>query len=130
MTTTSSPIATIEQFKAALLRVRDSKQSFTDAQLKMLRAQCRAPDCTMTATQLADVGDFKGYSGANLQYGLFAAKVAHELGFTPELRRDGTPMWWSTLSYSVATSGNDETEQFKFTMRPELVSALKEMRWG
>lgn len=130
MTTNSISIATPEQFKAALLRVRDSKQSFTDAQLLMLRAQCRAPDATMTATQLAEAGNFKSYSGANLQYGLLAAKVAAALSFNPDTRRDGTPMWWSTLSYNDGTSGSDDGDQFRFTMRPELVSALKEMRWG
>jgi hypothetical protein len=124
----STPIATIEQFKWALLALRDKNLASTH--LDMLRAQCRAPDSTITATQLAESAGYKNYNAANLQYGTLAFNVASHLGFAPEQRQDGTPKWWTTLSYAADTSDDAESAHFRFVMRPELVAALSEMRWA
>ena len=43
----SSPIATTEQFKAALLATRDWN-GIAPIQLQMLQAQCRAPESTIS----------------------------------------------------------------------------------
>jgi hypothetical protein len=126
---TITPIATTEDFKQALLAVRD--KSLPDSHLAMLRAQCRAKDCTITATKLAEAAGFDNYGLANLQYGTLAFNVAEHLGFRPQLiRRDGTACWWTTLSYSIEGSPEPDTGHFQFVMRPELVAALREMRWA
>lgn len=127
--TTSVPIATVDQFKRALLAVRD--QGLPDSHLTLLRAQCRSPNSTITATQLAEAAGYRNYNAANLQYGTLAFNVAGQLGFTPETRPDGTPQCWTTLSYSTPNEPADaENEHFQFIMRPELVAALRSMKWA
>lgn len=46
------PITTVEQFKQALLVLRD--KNLPDSHLAMLRAQCRAPNASISATKLAE----------------------------------------------------------------------------
>ena len=125
---TSQAIATVEQFKSALLAVRDKNMPSTH--LDMLRAQCRATNSTITSTKLAEAAGYQNYNAANLQYGTLANKVAESLGFSPAARADGSLMWWTTLSYSDEGIGEHETGQFQFVMRPELAQALREMRWA
>src|ERR1700752_615588 len=63
----AAPIATTEEFKAALLATRDWI-GISPTQLQMLQAQCRAPEATITALQLADQLRFKNFAAARLQY--------------------------------------------------------------
>jgi hypothetical protein len=96
MSTTSS-VASVEQFKTALLTLRD--KNLPSSHFAMLRAQCRAPNTAITATQLAEAADYESYHAANLQYGTLAFNLAGILGFTPRLmHRDGSLCWWTTLS--------------------------------
>ena len=130
MSTTTSPtaIATVEQFKRALIAVRDKR--LPETHIAMLRSQCRSPNATITATRLAEAANYQNYNAANLQYGTLAFNVAGHLGFEPEKRPDGSPRWWTTLSYATDGSAEPETGQFQFIMRPELVIALREMKWA
>jgi hypothetical protein len=125
---TSTPIASVEQFKRALLSVRD--KSLPDSHLAMLRAQCHSPGGRITSTKLAEAAGYENYNAANLQYGTLGFNVAGALSFNPERRRDGTPMWWTILSYSEDGAAEPETGQFLFIMRPELLAALREMKWA
>lgn len=127
MTDTFSPIATTEQFKRALLALRD--KNLPDAHLTMLKTQCKSEGGKTTATKLAAAADYENYNAANLQYGTLAFNLAGFLDYTPPKRGDGSPMWWTTLSYSLDGHSEPETGQFQFIMRPELVAALKEMKW-
>ena len=127
--TSAEPIATTEQFKAALLTVRD--KNLPASHFAMLRAQCRAPGSAITATQLAAAADYENYNAANLQYGTLSFNVASALGFVPQARHaDGSHCWWTTLPYSNADQAEESTGHFQFVMRPELVAALREMKWG
>jgi hypothetical protein len=123
-----APIATSAQYKQALLALRD--KNLPNSHLVMLRAQCRAPESTITSTKLAEAAGFKNYNAGNLQYGTLAFNLAAYLPYQPIRRPDGTPMWWPALSYSHADSTEPDTGQFQFIMRPELVAALREMRWA
>lgn len=123
----NSPIATTEQFKKALLSLRD--KNLPDGHLAMLRAQGNSPDGVITSTKLAEAAGYENYNAANLQYGTLAFNLAGLLTYKPPKRKDGSPMWWSTLSYSVDGNAEPETGQFQFIMRPELLTALREMRW-
>jgi hypothetical protein len=127
--TNPARIATAEQFKTALLAIRD-KSSISPRQLGMLRAHCRAPDHTITAAQLADAVRLSSFGVANLQYGKFAHAVADQLGFESNKRPNGTTRWWFTLA--VGREGTEETEdgRFEWVMRPELVKALQAMKWA
>jgi hypothetical protein len=127
--TSPTSIASSEQFKKALLVVRD--RNLPSGHFAMLRAQCRAPNATITATQLAAAADYENYNAANLQYGTLAMRVATALGYNPEEKHaDGSPCWWTTLSYSNENQAEENTGHFQFIMRPALVTALREMRWA
>ncbi len=93
-------------------------------------AQCRAQDATITAAQLADQLRFKNFAAARLQYGTLARAVAEKLGYTPPQKGKGPVRWWFALS--TAGEGNDDAGdgQFKWVMRPELVAALRAMKWA
>lgn len=126
---TKKAIATSEQFKKALLVLRDKK--LPESHFVMLRAQCRAAESTITATQLAVAAKYENYNAANLQYGTLALNLASVLGFVPDLKHaDGSPCWWTVLSYADEEQTEEGTGHFQFIMRPELVYALREMRWA
>ena len=126
---TVASIASVAQFKAALLTLRD--KHLPSSHLTMLRAQCRAPGMAMTATQLAEAAGYESYHAANLQYGTLAFNLAGILGFTPQLaHRDGSLCWWTTLSVEEQAAADELAPQFQFAMRPELAQALREMRWA
>ena len=127
--TDASPIATAEEFKAALLATRDWI-GISPTQLQMLQAQCRAPDATITAAQLAEQLRFKNFAAARLQYGTLARAVAEKLGYAPPQKGKGPVRWWFALS--VGQEGHDDPSdgQFKWIMRPELVAALRAMKWA
>ncbi len=93
----TGPIATTEEFKAALLATRDWI-GISPTQLQMLQAQCRAPDATITAAQLADQLRFKNFAAARLQYGTLARAVAEKLGYAPPQKGKGAVRWWFALS--------------------------------
>ncbi len=123
------PIATVEQFKKALLAVRD-RDGISQQELAMLRAHCRALDHTITATQLAQTLKLTSYGVANFLFGKFAHAIADRLNFVPIKRDDGTTCWWFTLSYGRSGSEQMEGGHFQWIMRPELVQALQEMKWA
>jgi hypothetical protein len=122
-------IASAEQFKTALLTLRD--KHLPSSHFAMLRAQCRAPNTAITATQLAEAAGYESYHAANLQYGTLAFNLAGILGFTPQLaHRDGSLCWWTTLSVAGESAADEDTQHFHFVMRPELAQALRAMRWA
>lgn len=124
-----APIATTEQFKAALLATRDWN-GITPTQLRMLQAQCRAPEGAISATQMASELNLKSFAAARLQYGTFARMLAEKLGYAPPQKGKGTPSWWFTLSTSRALAGDSTDADIQWVMRPELAAALRAMKWA
>jgi hypothetical protein len=123
-----TPIATADQFKVALLSVRD-RIGISPKDLAMLRAHCRAPNHTITTTQLAKELGYAKCGAAHLLYGNFAHHVADALNYRRQFST-GEPHWWRTLA-----SGNDgvpvtDDGHYEWIMRPELVQALQEMKWA
>ena len=125
--TDSTPIATRDQFREALLAVR---QAMTDTQLEMLRAHCRAPNSTISASSMAEALSLSSVGVANSQYGKFAQRIADALHYTPSQRPDGKIRWWSALAYGHEGSDESRNGNFKWIMRPELVAALQSMKWA
>jgi len=125
----TGPIATTEEFTAALLATRDWI-GISSTQLQMLQAQCRAPEATITAAQLATQLSFKNFAAARLQYGTLARAIAEKLGYAPPQKGKGPVRWWFALS--IAYDGEDDAGdgEFKWIMRPELVAALRTMKWA
>ncbi len=123
------PIATVEQFKAALLATRDWS-GIAPLQLQMLQAQCRAPGCTISAMQLAQQLSLKSLAAARLQYSTFARAIAERLGFSPPQVGRGAPCWWFTLSIGRDVAKDAGGCRLEWIMRPELVAALRSMKWA
>ena len=125
----SSPIATTEQFKAALLATRDWN-GIAPIQLQMLQAQCRAPESTISALEMAHQLSLKSFAAARLQYGTLARTLADKLGYAPPQKGKGTPYWWFTLSTGRPVPDDATETQVEWIMRPELVTALRAMKWA
>ena len=123
----ATPIATVEEFRKALLRVRDTG-GISQSDLNVFRAFCRAPDCILTAPKLAEAADLASWSEANLRFGILARRIGEALGFTPSKRPDGSIRWWQSAAFG-ADEDESSTGYFQWTLRPELVRALREMKW-
>ena len=125
--TDPTPIATREQFKAALLAVR---QAMTDTQLEMLRTHCRATNNTINASSMGEALSLSSGGVATSQYSKFAQRIADALHYTPSQRPDGKIRWWSALAYANEGSDESRKEDYEWVMRPELVAALQSMKWA
>jgi hypothetical protein len=108
----AGPIATTQEFTAALLATRDWI------------------GISPTQLQLATLLSFKNCAAARLQYGTLARAIAEKLGYAPPQKGKGPVRWWFALS--VAATGEDDAGdgEFKWIMRPELVAALRMMKWA
>jgi hypothetical protein len=125
--TAAQKIASADDYKRVLLEIRD--KSMPDDYLPMLRAQCKSEGHAITATQIAELMQYKNFNAANLRYGTMARDIAERLGYEPPTRANGDPMWWTSLSFSDGHT-DELTGHFRFVMRPELVVALTQMRWA
>ena len=125
----AGPIATTEQFKAALFAIRDWI-GISPLQLKMLQAQCRASDSAITAAQIANKLALKSCADARHQYSTLARAVAENLGYEPPRRGKAALRWWFALSIGRAGTEDTGDGDFEWVMRPELVAALHEMKWA
>ena len=121
------PIATSDEFKAALLATRDWI-GISPAQLHILQAQCRASDSMITAAQIANQLALKNCAAARRQYATLARAVAEKLGYEPPGTGKGPVRWWFVLSVGRAGSEDDSDGDFEWVMRPELVAALHAMK--
>ena len=110
-------VPTIEQYRAAFVACR---ADMTDLDLAMLEAHHRAPDHTVTATQLAEAVGLANFSAANLHYGTYASRLCTVLGRAPRI----------FVAILVRFSCGDQPgDEITWTMLPEVVSALEQMRW-
>jgi hypothetical protein len=123
------PIATIDQFKAALLAARDWN-GIAPMQLQMIQAQCRAPGSTISPSQMAEQLHLQSASAARTQYGNFARVIADKLGYVPPQQGKSAPCWWFTLSTARVLQDGANDAQIEWVMRRELVTALRAMKWA
>lgn len=124
-----APIATVEQFKAALLVVRD-RIGITPKELALLRTHCRAPKHTISTVKLAKELDYPNHSTVNMHYGALAHHVADALHHIPPPIPGGEAHWWRTLAYGNNGVPQTDDGYYEWIMRPELVQALQEMKWA
>jgi hypothetical protein len=123
------PIASVEEYKQALLKLRDNKKFRTTKYLDMLRAQYYSKDHAITSTQIAKEVGFKNYNASNLQYGTMSHEIAKYLNFKPEMASYDHPMWFFTLSIYNEEKTDNGDGHFEFIMRAELIQGLEEMKW-
>ena len=74
----AEPIATSEEFKAALLATRDW-MGISPTQLQMLQTQCRAQESTITAAQIKEQLGFKSVAAARTA--MFATMTQAHIDF-------------------------------------------------
>jgi 5-methylcytosine-specific restriction enzyme A len=99
----------------------------SELQLQLLQEQYRAPNRTVTATQLAELLDLKNGRGTiNLMYGRLGRLFCEATGFEPSQREIGTHRWWSVWS-----SGYEERKPYQFfwEMHSEVAEALEILGW-
>lgn len=124
----TTPIASTAEFEAALLRMRDL-DGVSANDLGVFRAFVRAPDNALTAPKLAEDAGLAGWQEANLRFGTLARRIGEALNFTPSTRSDGSLRWWMAAAHG-AGADEEDTGHFQWVLRPELVEALKKMRWA
>jgi predicted HNH restriction endonuclease len=107
----------VEDFKSALTSI-----SITAGQKKMLKAHLNTPGCVMTSSELAKAANYANYRAANLQYGNLAKKISKYLGQGP-MFYNGEYIW----TFALADGYRIEKDEWKWTLRKELVHALEEV---
>lgn len=119
-------IASVQAYQQALLAMQVESDAHLVPGLDLLRSLHRQPGHTATAGELASLLGLGSYGAANLRVGKFAHALADRLSYMPPKRKNGTPMWWST----IATGEHAKPDTpFTFTLRPELQAALQNLGW-
>ncbi len=108
----------VARYKQALLAVQWDMKG---RQPNLLPAHYYAPDRTVTATTLAGAVGYKGWQGANLQYGILASMVCQFLGLD-------LPYYVAVFATFDAALGREHWE-LAWVMIPQLAQALEELRW-
>jgi hypothetical protein len=117
-----TPIATSQQYRAALLAVRER---MTEVQFKMLQAHCRSEGHSTTTNRLAKA---VGISTAS-RYSNYAQWIADELKFVPK-PGEKKQMWLHALAYGRHDASSTVDGHYEWIMRPELVETLQVMKWA
>jgi 5-methylcytosine-specific restriction protein A len=117
---TDFAVPSADRFSAALRRLSgDVPENY----LLMLKAHYRAPDRTITATELARAVGYKTYAAANLHYGTLAARLA------TELEQSTGEFIGLKLLVSFVMPGEQGNAEIMWVMRPEVAEALETLGW-
>lgn len=115
-------IPTSDRYVRAL-ELMNAARRISDAQWRMLRAHYRAPEHTMTATELAAAAGFNVYSGVNLHYGTFGANLARKLEWPVP------PDEPQASALATFAEGAPDAPHTRWTLRPQVVAALDRLKW-
>src|SRR5689334_11066525 len=121
-----TPIATPEQYRVAILAVR---QRMTEPQLKMLQAHCRSEGHVACTDSLAEVVGMPTASSARTTYSNYAHLIADELKYAPEPGAK-KQTWLRALAYGRPDAKKTVDGQYEWIMRPELVETLQALKWA
>lgn len=91
----------------------------------MLRANYEADNMEISTTRLGKAAGYDNYNTANEQYGSFAHRICDELGYTPDIRADGSPIW--TFVLCEESSAKDSLGHFQWKLRPQVAEALESL---
>lgn len=109
-------IATTEEYVSAFRSLK-----LEEHELAMLMAHVRAPDHTLTATELAKAAGYDNFGSANIHYGKLGRKLAELLDIVPPLSISrGEPVWTMALAESI-------DEDLRWRLHPEVVDAVTEL---
>jgi len=109
----------------ALAILQQSPSKKIDNGFLMLLANYEADNMEISTTRLGKAVGYDNYNTANEQYGSFAHHICDELGYTPELRGDGSPIWTFVLCEEGAV--NDNLGHFQWKLRPQVAEALESL---
>ena len=123
------PIASVDEFKAALLKVRD-KIGYSEKDRAMLREHCRAPEHMISPERLAEKVGYPNGDTVNLQYGKLAEHILDALNKSLPVVPGGKPHWWRTLAYGKDGEPEIDQGRYQWIMRPELAHVLQEWKWA
>lgn len=127
--TDPTPIANPQAYKKALFAIRD-KGELNKTYLALLKAHCRAPGHTISTQGLALAVGLKSFRPVNMHYGNLANRVAEVLNIVLPPTPSGEPHWWRALAIGKDSEVNVDDGRYQWTMRPELVLVLKELKWA
>ena len=88
-----------------------------------LRAHCLAPAYTLTTVELAAAAGFEKPGAVNLNYGRFGAKLAGRLLYNVPAKEPQASV------FATFTEGSADAPQTRWTLRPEIVAAVKLLNW-
>ncbi|MBP8232999.1 MAG: hypothetical protein KAY22_11895 [Rhizorhabdus sp.] len=105
-----------EDYATAMLAI-----GLSDTEAAILRLHAAADRRTLSMRAIAKgvLGTDKPYA-ANLAYGRLAARLTEALGWAPDRRADGTPVWMS----AVAEGWYPPRREYEWTMVPPLAEAV------
>jgi hypothetical protein len=110
---------TRDAYRAAL---KTGDYWLTKKQRELLQAHRRAPNHTITATELAKPVGFPTYGGVDLHYGYLASKIAERMEWS-------VPAGEPELITLVHFEDTSRDEHCRLVLRPELVAALTDLGW-
>lgn len=96
----------------------------------MLEALLVAPGRTLSATEIAAAAGYSDFKAANAHFGRLAHMIADDLGYEPDRRADGSPIWTMTLATGADPDGREDDGRWRWTMRPQVAACLLGMRPG
>lgn len=108
---------TAEEFQVALKAI----SPLPAHHLGMLQAHYRAPQHTITATQIAHAVGYKDWHPVNAGYGTFCHDLAKQMG------REGEA---SDLQLILASADKGESGELDLVMRSTLATALDGLCWS
>jgi serine/threonine protein kinase len=112
-----------KDYKKALLAI---SSKMPDSYKRMLVAHYHAPSQIITAYQLAEAARYKGFEGANLQYGKLGKLIAEYCNYTPPSHTGKDSPFWSII---LANAYQDEKNKWCWALRPQVAEALEELGW-
>jgi hypothetical protein len=106
-----------DDYQAAFIAIRGQ---MADSDLRILKAHYESPSYVVTATELASKVGFANFNAANLRYGLLAQKFLDffQIHLTEYVKINA-------LVYL-----NNPDNEWEWTLRPQVVKALKKLRNG
>ena len=98
-------------------------KKLSGSHLAMLKAHYRAPDQTLTPTELAKAAGYSNYNAANLQYGNVGKLLNEVLPIELSTRADGSPVYTSALATEGERVGAEE--HWRWKLRPQVAFAIE-----
>jgi hypothetical protein len=103
-------------------------EGIPDNHRALLQAHLAAPGYTTTWARLAEAVEYPTGSSVNLQYGIFAERIARQLGLNEKPLDPNGNAWWLWVLVRWAEPPRDpESGHTAFVLRRPVVEALQQL---